>query len=121
MMEAIVAGVILGGLTTLAVQLRLKRANDRRAEKREQLAVIVMYAEVTAAIAALDLALSNGNSNWLASMSESRTLSEAWREHGEALIGLGSQSWTALSDAVNAVAPTYGLSSASKQTQTDLR
>ncbi len=42
-------------------------------------------------------------------MSESRTLTEAWREHGEALLGLGAKRWEVISDAVSAVAPSYGL------------
>jgi hypothetical protein len=121
MLQTIVVGALLGGLITLAVKWRSKLVRARQAQRREQLAVIVMYAEMTAAIAALDLALRDGNSKWLASMSESRTLSEAWRDHGEALVGLGNQQWAVLSDAVNAVAPNYALTSASPQTHGDLR
>jgi hypothetical protein len=121
MVQTIVFAGWLGSLMGLALWWRAKRAEGREAESREQLAVIVMYAEVTAAIAALDLALRDGGSKWVVSMSESRTLSEAWRDHGEALIGLGSQRWAVLSEAVTAVAPSYGLGSGSPQTETEMK
>ena len=106
-------GAVLG----LALWWRARLDLERAAESREQLAVIVMYGEMTAAIAALDLALRDGSSKWVVSMSESRTLSEAWRDHGEALIGLGSQQWEVLSEAVTAVAPSYGLGSGDAPTE----
>lgn len=115
MVQTFVVAGSFGAVAGLAWWWRLKRAEEQAAENREQLAVIVMYGEMTAAIEALDLALRDGSSKWVVSMSESRTLSEAWRDHGAALIGLGSQQWEVLSEAVTAVAPSYGLGSGNAQ------
>lgn len=105
MVQAIVVGVVIGGLITVGLQRRATRANEREARSREQLAAIVLGEEMDAAIAALDLALSDDGAKWVVSMSESKTLSEAWREHGDALVGLGTERWEVISDAVNAMAP----------------
>lgn len=119
MVQIVAIGLVLGGLITLGLQRRSKRAGQREAQGREELAVIVMYAEMTAAIAALDLALRDGSFKWVASLSESRTLSEAWRDHGEALLGLGPERWQSLSEAVTAVAPGYGLSRVAADSETE--
>ena len=117
MVQAIVVGVVIGGLITVGLQRRATRANEREARSREQLAAIVLGEEMDAAIAALDLALSDDGAKWVVSMSESKTLSEAWREHGDALVGLGTERWEVISDAVNAMAPSYRLVSTSRQTE----
>jgi hypothetical protein len=117
MVQTFVVAGSFGAVAGLAWWWRARRAEELAAERREQLAVIVMYGEMTAAIEALDLALRDDGSKWVVSMSESRTLSEAWRDHGEALIGLGSQQWEVLSEAVTAVAPSYGLGSGNAQVE----
>ena len=109
MVQAILVGVMIGGSITLGLRWRAARAEEREARSRERLAAVVLHEEMKAAIAALDLALRDDDSRWLVSMSESRTLTEAWREHGEALLGLGAKRWEVISDAVSAVAPSYGL------------
>jgi hypothetical protein len=60
------------------------------------------------------------DSKWLVSMSESRTLSEAWHEHGKELSGLAAAQWEVLSAAVTAMAPSYSLLSVGSRTE-DLR
>lgn len=109
MVPTILVGVALGGLVMLSHRWRAARAEKYEARGREQLAAIVLYEEMKAAISALDLALRHEDSRWLASMSESRTLSEAWREHGGALLGLGVDQWEVLSAAVTAMTPGYSL------------
>jgi hypothetical protein len=116
MVLAIVVGLLIGGLTILMQGWRARRRAERAVRSREQIAALVLYEEMTAAISALDLALTADGSKWLLSMSESRTLTEAWHEHGEALVGLGAERWNVLSDAVSAVAPSLGLVSASAYT-----
>jgi hypothetical protein len=118
--RTVVVGVVLSGVFTLCLRWRAARAEERAARSRQRLAALVVCEEMKAAINALDLALKADNSKWLVSMSESRTLSEAWHEHGEELAGLGSRSWEVLSDAVTAVAPSYGLVSVSAHSE-DLR
>ena len=113
---AIVLGVVFGGLIHGGLRWRATRREKPEVQSREQLAALVLYEEMKAAIDALDLALSGDGYKWFASMSESRTLSEAWHEHGEELAGLGSERWAVLSEAVTAVAPSYGLVSVSAQT-----
>lgn len=76
---------------------------------------MVLHDEMTAAIYGLDLALRDDGARWLASMSESRTLTEAWHEHGQVLLGLGMERWYALSDAVTAMEPSYELAAAKPQ------
>jgi hypothetical protein len=109
MVLAIIVGLLIGGVTTFMHRLHKRRAAERAVRSREELAALLLYEEMTAAISALDLALTADGSKWLRSMSESRTLTEAWHEHGEALVGLGTERWNALSDAVSAVAPSYDL------------
>jgi hypothetical protein len=120
MIQAVLVGVVIAGLVTLCVRWRAARARERAARNREQLAALLLCEEMKAAISALDLALRSDDPKWLVSMSESRTLSEAWQEHGEELAVLGAQRWEVLSEAVTAVAPSYGLVSVSVHTD-DLR
>jgi hypothetical protein len=120
MIQTVVVGVVLGGAFILCLWWRAVRAEERAARSRERLAALVVCEEMKAAISALDLALKADNPKWLVSMSESRTLSEAWHEHGEVLAGLGERSWEVLSEAVTAVAPSYGLVSVSAHRE-DLR
>lgn len=115
--QAIIVGVVSGLLIALGLRSRSLRALEREAQKREQLAAVLMYAEVAAAIEALDFALRADDPKWLASMSESTTLSEAWREHAETLNGLPSEHWAIVNEAVAAVAPSYALSSAGTKPQ----
>jgi hypothetical protein len=120
MIQLVAVGVVSGGGFTLSVRCRAARAEQRAARSRERLAALVVCEEMKAAISALDLALRTDDPKWLVSMSESRTLSEAWHEHGEELAGLGAQRWEVLSEAVTAVAPRYGLVSVSAHGE-DLR
>jgi len=109
MVQTIVAGVVIGGLVAILRRRRDARAKERQARSRERLAAILLYEEIEAAIDAIDMALQNHNSKWLASMSQSATLVEVWREHAPALQELGPERWYVISDAVNAMAPTDGL------------
>ncbi len=120
MVLAIVVGVVIGGLATVGLRGHAARVEERHARSRERLAAIVLYEEVKAAIDAIDLALQDDSSRWFESMSESPTLTEAWCEQAELLIGLGAERWDVLSDAVSAGAPRHGLSSVSPQAE-DLR
>src|SRR5581483_10890094 len=109
MVQTIVVGVVIGVLMTLGLRLPGARARKREARGREQLAAVVLYEELKAAIDSLELALSADGSKWCVSLSQSSTLTEAWRDHGEALVGLGADRWCILSDAVSAVAPSQNL------------
>jgi hypothetical protein len=120
MIQTVVIGVAVGGAFTLGLRWRAARAEERAARSRERLAALLVCEEMKAAISALDLALRGDDPKWLVSMSESRTLSEAWHRHGEELAGLGAQRWEVLSEAVTAVAPSYGLVSVSVHAE-DLR
>jgi hypothetical protein len=115
MVQTVVVGVVVGAIFTIGLRWRAARINERVMRSREQFAALVVREEMKSAISALDLALKGDDSKWLVSMSESRTLSEAWHEHGEELVGLGARSWEVLSNAVNAVEPSYGLVSVSAQ------
>ena len=119
MVRAIVVGAVIAGLITLGLRWRVARAQERQARAREQLAALVLYEEMQAAISALDFALRE-DSKWLVSMSESRTLSEAWHEHGMELSGLGAGQWETLSAAVTAMEPSYELLSVGARAE-DLR
>jgi hypothetical protein len=120
MIQTVILGIVIGATFMLCLRLRAARAEERAARSRQRLAALVVCEEMKAAISALDLALRADNSKWLVSMSESRTLSEAWHEHGEELAGLGARRWEVLSEAVTAVAPSYGLVSVSAHGE-DLR
>jgi hypothetical protein len=121
MVQAIVVGVVVtGGVIRFGLRWHAARAEERAGRSREQLAAVVLYEEMKAAISALDLALRDEHSKWLVSMSESRTLSEAWHEHGRELLGIGAAQWEVLSAAVTAMAPSYNLLSVRAQTE-DLR
>jgi hypothetical protein len=120
MIQTVAIGVVISGVYTFCLWWRAVRAEERAARSRQRLAALVVCEEMRAAISAIDLALKADNSKWLVSMSESRTLSEAWHEHGEELAGLGARHWEVLSEAVTAVAPSYGLESVSAQGE-DLR
>jgi len=120
MVQAIVVGVVVGGLAALGLRWRDARAEARGARCRERLAAIVLYEEMRAAIEAIDIALRDDGSKWLVSMARSTTLTEAWREHAEALQGLGVERWYVVSDAVSAVAPGFGIVPAGTQAE-DLR
>jgi hypothetical protein len=115
---AIVVGVVPCVLFGL---WRRRRVTHRDAENLELLAAVVLYDEMTAAIGALDLALRNDDPKWLASMSESRTLSEAWYEHAEDLAALPEEHWAVVSDAVTAMAPGQRSVLASAGRDDDLR
>jgi hypothetical protein len=117
MVQAIVVGVVFGGLAVLALRRHDARAEGREARRRERLAAIVLYEEIKAAIEAIDMALHDNSSKWLVSMAESTTLTEAWREQAEALQGLGAERWYVLNDAVSAVAPSFGLISTSARAE----
>ena len=120
--QAIIVGVVIGLLAALELRSRSHRAQEREAQKREQLAAALMYAGVAAAIESLDFVIRADDSKWLASMSETTTLSEAWRDHAEALSGLESTHWSTVNEAVHAVAPSYVLSSAGGRSEIeDLR
>jgi hypothetical protein len=108
-LETIVICVVLGVLVMLA---RWWRAGARDARSREQVAAILIHEEMTAAISSLDLALREDDARWLVSMSESATLTEVWREHGQALVGLEPERWGVLDGAVSAMTPRYALKSA---------
>lgn len=112
MVAVIVFGVVVGGMTAGVLHRRRTRAKEREARSRERLAAIVLYEEVMAAIDGIDMALQGEGSKWLFSLSESTTLSEAWREQAAALMALDLERWHVLSDAVNAVAPQHRLKSA---------
>jgi hypothetical protein len=120
MVGVIVVGVVIGGLATVALCRCRAHAEARQARTRERVAAIVLYEEVKAAIDAIDMALQSGGSRWLVSMSESTTLTEAWREQAQALQGLGAERWYAVSDAVSAVSPSCGLVSSTPPIE-DLR
>lgn len=107
MVEAIVFAVVLGGLVALGLCWREVLAREREARNREQLAVVVLYEEMQATIDSLESALKADRSKWLLSMSQSPALTKAWREHGEALLGLGAERWGVISDAVSGVAPSH--------------
>jgi hypothetical protein len=76
--QAIIVGVVFGSLVAVELRSRARRTDEHEAQKREQLAAVLVHAEVAAAIESLDFALRADGSKWLASMSESATLSEAW-------------------------------------------
>jgi hypothetical protein len=107
MIGTVVTGALLGLVAAVGLRWRSSHAEKRLTQSREQLAAILLHTEVTAAIAALDLALRD--SKWLLSMSERLTLKEAWREHAETLAGLDSQQWDLLSEAMADLAPNYRL------------
>jgi hypothetical protein len=56
MVQAIAVGVVVGGLITLGLWWRAARAEERETRRREQLAALVLYEEMKAAISALDFA-----------------------------------------------------------------
>jgi len=115
MVGTILFAVVIGGLATLALRWRDRRAEKREARSRERIAAIVLYEEIKAAIDAINMALKDDSSKWLLSMSESATLTEVWREQAEALQGLGPEHWYVLSEAVSAVTPSYRLLSTNRQ------
>lgn len=117
---AIVVGVVLGCVAALGLRRLDAHAIDREARHQERLAAIILYEEIKAAIEAIDMALKDDSSKWLVSMSESITLTEAWREQAEALQGVGADRWQVLSDAVSAMEPNHGLGSV-KAAAEDLR
>jgi hypothetical protein len=117
MVLAIVVGVVVGAMFTIRLRWRAARIEERAARSREQLAALVVREEMKSAISALDFALKGHDCKWLVSMSESRTLSEAWHVHGVELVGLGARKWEVLSKAVTAVEPRYGLVSLSAQAE----
>jgi hypothetical protein len=117
MIQAVAVGVVVGAAFTVGLHWRAARVEARATHSREELAALVLCEEMKAAISALDFALREDDSRWLVSMSESRALSEVWREHAEELTGLGAQRWEVLSEAVTAVAPSYGLVSVSAQVE----
>lgn len=101
MVLAVVVGVVIGGLTTLALRWRDARIAKRDARGRERLAAIVLYEEIAAAINAIDMALRDDSSRWLLSVSQSATLTEAWREQADALQELDADHWSVLNEAVS--------------------
>jgi hypothetical protein len=105
MVHLVAAGVVIGGLMILGLRRRRTRARQREARSLEHLAAVVLYVEMQAAIDSLELALTADGSKWSVSLSQSSTLTEAWRAHGEALVELGAERWGIVSDAVSAVAP----------------
>jgi hypothetical protein len=111
MLGTIVVGVVVGGLATLARRWHRTLPIWRNGPTREQLAARVVYEEMIAAISAIDLALRDDESRWLLSLSESTTLTEAWRDYGDVLLGLDLERWEVLIDAMSAVPPSYGLTS----------
>jgi len=117
-LETIVICVVVGVLVTLA---RWRRAGARDARCREQVAAILIHEEMTAAISSLDLALREDDAKWLVSMSQSATLTETWREHGQALVDLEPERWGMLDQAVSAMTPTYALTSAGTEIEDQRR
>jgi hypothetical protein len=112
MVGVIAVGLVIGGLATVVLRRRRALARGRQARARERIAAIVLCEEFKAAIDSIEMALQDSNAKWLVSMSESTTLTEAWREQAEALQGLATEHWRVVSDAVDAVSPRYGLPSA---------
>jgi hypothetical protein len=120
MVGAIAVGLVIGGMATVVLRRRRALAQERQARTRERIAAIIVHDEIKAAIDSIDMALQDSNAKWLVSMSESATLTGAWREQADALQGLATEHWHVVSDAVDAVSPSYGLASA-KPPVDDLR
>lgn len=85
------------------------------------MAAILIHEEMRAAIDGLDLALREDDARWLVSMSESATLTETWREHGQALLGLEPARRGVLDGAVIAMTPRYELKSAGTEIEDQRR
>ncbi len=110
--NAIVVGVIVGCLVSFGERGFTARRGNR---SREQRAARVLRDEMAWAINALDSALRDSDPSWLAGLSASRTVAEAWYEHGDALVALGPEHWEVLGDAVSSDPASYELSSGTAQ------